>query len=54
VLVCERDGFVMGGTNDDEPVATVEDHIADAHPDLPRKLSRADLLAEIRANANDE
>ena len=31
-----------------------EDHIADAHPDLPRKPSRADLLAEIRANANDE
>jgi predicted small metal-binding protein len=54
VFTCERDGFVMRGANDDELVAQVERHIADAHPDLVGKLSREDILAEIRAKAKEE
>jgi predicted small metal-binding protein len=50
---CERDGFVMRGETDDELAAQVERHIAEAHPDLVGKLSRSDLLAEIRAKAEE-
>jgi hypothetical protein len=53
-FTCERDGRVMRGANDDELVAHVERHIADAHPDLVGKLSREDILAEIRAKAMEE
>jgi predicted small metal-binding protein len=54
VFTCERDEFVMRGANDDELVAQVERHIAAAHPDLVGKLSRDDILAEIRAKAKGE
>jgi hypothetical protein len=54
VFTCERDGFVMRGANDDALVAQVERHIADAHSDLVGKLSREDILAEIRAKAKEE
>ena len=53
-FTCERDGLVMRGSNDDELVAQVERHIADAHPDLVGKLSREDILTEIRAKAMEE
>jgi hypothetical protein len=45
VFECERDGEVIPGENDDELIANVERHVADAHPDLVGKLSRADILA---------
>jgi predicted small metal-binding protein len=53
-FTCERDGLVIRGAHDDELVARVERHIADAHPDLVGKLSREDILAEIRAKAVEE
>jgi predicted small metal-binding protein len=53
VFTCERDGFVMRGANHDELVSKVERHIAEAHPDLVGKLSREDILAEIRARAKE-
>jgi hypothetical protein len=43
----------MRGADDDELVAHVERHIAEAHPDLVGKLSRKDILAEIRAKAKE-
>jgi hypothetical protein len=42
---CERDGVVIRGADDDELAANVERHVADAHPDLVGKVSRADILA---------
>jgi predicted small metal-binding protein len=42
---CERDGVVIRGEDDDELLANVERHVADAHPDLIGKLSRDDVLA---------
>ena len=45
---CERDGVVIRGASDDELVANVERHIADAHPDLAGKVSREDLLAAAK------
>lgn len=42
---CERDGVVIRGGDDDELVANVQRHVADAHPDLVGKLSRDDVLA---------
>jgi predicted small metal-binding protein len=54
VFTCERDEFVMRAASDDELVAQVERHIAEAHPDLLGKLSREDILAEIRAKAKGE
>jgi predicted small metal-binding protein len=54
VFTCERDGFVMRGEYDDELAAKVERHIAETHPDLVGKLSREDILAEIRAKATKE
>ncbi len=51
VFTCERDGFVMRDQNEDALAAQVERHIAEAHPDLAGKLSRDDILAEIRAKA---
>jgi hypothetical protein len=48
VFECERDGAVIRGEDDDELVATVERHIADAHPDLVGKLSREQILATAR------
>jgi hypothetical protein len=54
VFTCDRDGFVMRGANHDELVAQVERHIAEAHPDLVGKLSRDEVVAEIRAKAKEE
>jgi hypothetical protein len=45
---CERDGVVIRGADDDELVASAERHIAEAHPDLVGKVSRADILAAAR------
>ena len=53
VFTCERDGFVMRGETEDELAAKVERHIAEAHPDLAGKLSRDDILAEVRAKAEE-
>ncbi|MEP6892949.1 MAG: hypothetical protein ABI927_04125 [Gaiellaceae bacterium] len=54
MFTCERGGSVLRGANDDELAAQVERHIADAHPDLVGKLSREDILAEIRTKAKQE
>ena len=51
VFTCERDGIVMRGETDEDLAGQVERHIADAHPDLVGKLSRSDVLSEIRAKA---
>src|ERR671910_847723 len=42
---CERDGVVIRGADDDDLVANVERHLAEAHPDLFGKVARADILA---------
>jgi hypothetical protein len=42
---CERDGVLIHGADDDELVANVQRHVAEAHPDLIGKLSRDDILA---------
>jgi hypothetical protein len=54
LFTCKRDGFGMRGASDDELVAQVERHIAEAHPDLVGKLSRDEILAEVRAKAKEE
>lgn len=53
LFTCERDGFVMRDQNEDALAAQVERHIAEAHRDLVGKLSRADILAEIRGKAEE-
>jgi hypothetical protein len=45
---CERDGLVIRGADDDELVASVECHIAEAHPDLVGKVSGQDILAAAK------
>ena len=45
VFECERDGVVIRGEDDDNLLANVERHVAEAHPDLVGKLSRDDVLA---------
>ena len=45
VFECERDGVVIRGEDDDQLLANVERHVAEAHPDLVGKLSRDDVLA---------
>ena len=45
---CERDGIVIRGADDDELAANVERHLAQAHPDLVGKVSRADILASAK------
>jgi hypothetical protein len=42
---CERDGVVIRGADDNELVANVRRHIAEAHPDLAGKVSREDIVA---------
>ena len=44
-FTCELDGSVLRGETDDELVAQVERHIAEAHADLVGKISRAEILA---------
>jgi len=53
VFRCELDGLVMHGEDEDELVAQVERHLAEAHPHLAGTLSRDGILAEIRAKARD-
>ena len=43
VVNCEC-GEVVRAASDDELVAKVEQHVADAHPELDGKLSRDDIL----------
>ncbi len=45
---CERDGVVIRGGDDDELVANVERHIAEAHPDLVGKVPREHLVAAAK------
>lgn len=42
---CERDGVVISGADDDELVANVQHHLAEAHPDLAGKVAREDIIA---------
>jgi uncharacterized protein YndB with AHSA1/START domain len=42
---CERDGVVIRGANDDDLVAGVERHLAEAHPELIGKVLREDIVA---------
>jgi hypothetical protein len=48
-FTCELDGLVLRAENDEDLVAEVESHIAEAHPELVGKLSRDDILARARA-----
>jgi hypothetical protein len=48
VFECERDGDLIPGEDDDELVANVERHLAEAHPDLVGKLSREQIVANAR------
>jgi predicted small metal-binding protein len=45
---CERDEVVIRGADDDELVANVERHIAEAHSDLVGKVSREDIVAAAK------
>ena len=47
-FTCELDGLVLRAENDEDLAAQVERHIAEAHPDLVRKLSRDEILAKAR------
>jgi len=44
VVECARDGVVTRGEDDDELLANVQRHVAEAHPDLVAKLARAAVL----------
>ena len=44
VINCEC-GEIVRAESDDELVATVERHVAEAHPELVGKLGRDDILA---------
>jgi hypothetical protein len=48
---CERDGAVIRGADDDELVANVQRHLAEAHPDLIGKVSGEDIVAASRTDA---
>lgn len=45
---CERDEVVIRGADNDELVANVERHIAEAHSELGGKVSREDIVAAAR------
>jgi hypothetical protein len=45
---CERDGVVIRGADDDELVANVERHLAQAHPELVGRVSRKDIVAAAK------
>ena len=45
---CERDAAVIRSMDDDELAASVERHIAEAHPDLVGKVSREGILAAAK------
>jgi uncharacterized protein YndB with AHSA1/START domain len=42
---CERDEIVIRGADEDDLVANVERHLAEAHPDLVGMVSRCDIVA---------
>jgi predicted small metal-binding protein len=44
VINCEC-GEIIRATDDDELVQKVEQHVAQAHPDLVGKMSRDDIFA---------
>ena len=48
-FTCELDGYVMHAETDDELAATIDRHIAEAHPELVGKVSGESLLADRRA-----
>jgi hypothetical protein len=52
-FTCELDGFVMHGESDDELAAAVEQHLAEAHPDLVGKVSRDYIFAGSRAKSEE-
>lgn len=52
-FTCELDGFVMRGETDDELVAQVERHIAEAHPDLVGTLSRDQIVGKLGAQGGE-
>jgi hypothetical protein len=53
-FTCELDGYVMRGETDDELVAQVERHIAEAHADLVGKFSRDHILGNVRAQVGED
>jgi predicted small metal-binding protein len=53
-FTCELDGFVMRGETDEELVAQVERHVAEAHTNLVGKLSRDQILGMVRAQVGEE
>jgi uncharacterized protein YndB with AHSA1/START domain len=42
---CERDGMVIRGADDDDLVANVKRHLAEAHPELVEKVLGEDIVA---------
>jgi catechol 2,3-dioxygenase-like lactoylglutathione lyase family enzyme len=48
VFECELDGAVLRGEDDDDLVANVWRHVADAHPELVGTVAREDILASAR------
>jgi hypothetical protein len=48
VFECARDGVLIPGDDDDERVANVERHLAEAHPDLVGQVSRKQILDNAR------
>jgi predicted small metal-binding protein len=52
-FTCDLDDFALRGETDDELVAQVQRHIAEAHPDLVGKLSRDDILAKARTQVEE-
>ena len=53
-FTCELDGHVMRGETDDELVAQVGRHIAEAHADLVGKFSRDQIFGMVRAHVGEE
>jgi hypothetical protein len=45
---CERDGVVIRGADDDELLASVERHLAEAHPELVGKVAGEDIVAAAK------
>jgi predicted small metal-binding protein len=53
-FTCELDGYVMRGQSDDELVAQVERHIAEAHTNHVGELSRDQILGMVRRQVGAE
>jgi len=51
-FTCELDGYVMRAETDDELAATIDRHIAEAHPELVGKVTGESLLADRRAKVD--